>query len=376
MDITDIFKSYVKAIKIQRGLAGVDKPSLKFKTKKDDFNSKSKDIVYHITKLRDYLLVHKKEYTNINLSTSSGPSISDLEREKIDSAARNIISNCSTLLKELGAFIKKNSSSTQLYDHRKGVLDIVNNYLKSVCKIYTDLKETYARRQTEYYNVIKVIPDRENHVSVERNHFKETTRETVSEKSIKRNEPEEDDTVNKVELKSNYNLDVEQSSNNPSYSIVEELTKEELQMFEVENADLIDQLNHLKGEVKAIEQTVTHIAGLQDTFTQTVLQQDLDIQRIDTKIVGTTENVQDANLELRKAVQNNASFRFYLLFFILLLSFTLLFLNWYNDWITQGHDWGKILKENEILWSLRDKILEKMKFYTVRRTNYLDVRCS
>lgn len=304
MDITDTFRSYVNRIKLQRDLIGIDKMPLKFRLKRDDFNSKSKDVVYHISKLRDCLLQHEEQYVNINSTMWLRPSMDDSQREKIDSAARNIIKNCSSLLKELAAFVEKNSTSAQLYQHRKGVLEIVTNYLKSVCKLYANLKESYVKRQNEYNSMMKVT------FPVEK---------------------DERETKSKDEQKPSYNQDTDENINANPNSVIEELTEEELQMFEVENEDLINELNNLKGEVKAIEKKVTHIAGLQDIFTEMIMQQDLDVQRIDTKLIGATENIQDANLQLRKAVQNNASFRFYLLFFILMFSFTLLFLNWYND---------------------------------------------
>lgn len=311
MDITDIFRTYVKNEKLRRSLTGTDKgtPPLKFKKKRDEFNSKSLDIVYHITKLREYLNEHKTQYCNIKSSLSIGPSMTDLERGKVDAAARTIIKNCSTLLKELTVFIKAHPTPAQLYEHRKGVLEVVENYLKSVCKMYSDMKEFHAKRQSEYNSMLKLMPTKSN----------------------------DDETFNQVKREENisasdYKTDINDYHNTTqAHSFIEELTEEELQMFEKENEDLLNELNSFKGEVKAIEKKVTHIAGLQGTFTEMVMQQDLDIQRIDTTIVGTTENVQDANLELRKAVQNNASFRVYLLFFMLMLSFTLLFLNWYND---------------------------------------------
>lgn len=300
MDITDVFRNYVQNLKLQRSLTGTDRaPSLKIHNRKNEFNSKSKDIVFHITKLRDCLSEHKQRYVNINVATSSGPSLSDLEREQIDLAAYNINKHCTSLLKDLAAFIEKNSS-TQLYEHQKGVLEIVDNYLKSVSRIYSDMKECYSKRLASYNSMMKVTPK------------------------------EQKAGLAKEEVLSGYNQDLDEP-NVHTNSVVDELTEEELQMFEVENADLINELNNLRGEVHAIEQKVTHIAELQGTFTEMVLQQDADIQRIDTRLIGSTENVRDANDELRKAVQNNASFRFYLLFFILMMSITLLFLNWYND---------------------------------------------
>lgn len=311
MDITDIFRTYIKNEKLRRSLTRSDKgtPPLKFKNKRDEFNSKSLDVVYHITKLRDYLQEHKTQYCNCNTSSSIGPSMTDIEREKLDATARNIIINCRTLLKELDVVIESNPNRAQLYEHRKGVLNVVKNYLESVDEMYSGLKKVYAKRQSEYSSMMKVSSSPPN--------------DNKTSECLKREEKSRN---------SSYKSDVNDDNvNTYSHSFIEELTKEELQMFELENADLINELNSLKGEVKAIEKKVTRIADLHGTFTEMVLRQDEEILRIDTKLVGATENVQDANLELRKAVQNNASFRVYLLFFIMMLSFTLLFLNWYND---------------------------------------------
>ena len=47
--------------------------------------------------------------------------------------------------------------------------------------------------------------------------------------------------------------------------------------------------------------------------------------------VGASENIKDGNEEIRKAIQNRASIRVYILFFLLVMAFTLLFLDWYNE---------------------------------------------
>jgi len=56
-----------------------------------------------------------------------------------------------------------------------------------------------------------------------------------------------------------------------------------------------------------------------------------DIDRISNTVVGATENVREANEQLRQAIQRNAGLRVYVLFFLLVMSFSLLFLDWYND---------------------------------------------
>lgn len=83
--------------------------------------------------------------------------------------------------------------------------------------------------------------------------------------------------------------------------------------------------------MRNIESKAIQIAELQDLFTEKIMEQDQDLDRIDTIALSTTENIVDANTEIRLAIQTNAGLRVYILFFILVLSFTLLFLDWYND---------------------------------------------
>lgn len=76
---------------------------------------------------------------------------------------------------------------------------------------------------------------------------------------------------------------------------------------------------------------MVHIAELQELFTEKVLQQEKDIERISYSVVDSTENMKDANEQIRQAIQRNAGLRVYVLFFLLVMSFSLLFLDWYND---------------------------------------------
>ena len=89
----------------------------------------------------------------------------------------------------------------------------------------------------------------------------------------------------------------------------------------------------LKDDVQQIETKVVKIAELQQIFTEKVLQQKDDIETIASNTVRASENINDGNEEIRKAIQNRASIRVYILFFLLVMAFTLLFLDWYNEWI-------------------------------------------
>lgn len=59
--------------------------------------------------------------------------------------------------------------------------------------------------------------------------------------------------------------------------------------------------------------------------------QKYDIERIGNVVVGATENIKDANEQIKQAIQRNAGLRVWVLFFLIIMSFALLFLDWYND---------------------------------------------
>ncbi|CAB1315444.1 unnamed protein product [Coregonus sp. 'balchen'] len=79
-------------------------------------------------------------------------------------------------------------------------------------------------------------------------------------------------------------------------------------------------MSNLVDEVRQIEGKVVEISRLQEIFAEKVLMQETEIDSIHQLVVGATEN----------AIQNNAGFRVWILFF-LMCSFSLLFLDWYDS---------------------------------------------
>ncbi|XP_067646454.1 syntaxin-18 [Eurosta solidaginis] len=111
----------------------------------------------------------------------------------------------------------------------------------------------------------------------------------------------------------------------------DKLSPEDVQMFEQENVQLYHELQGVAEEVEQIEKNVVDIAQLQDIFTEKVSLQQHNIERIANAVIGATENVKDANDQIMQAIQRNAGLRVWSLFFLLVMSFTLLFLDWYYD---------------------------------------------
>ncbi|XP_063906633.1 syntaxin-18 [Zophobas morio] len=294
MDITILFKACVKTVRTTNKALGVKeaKPTLLKVNPKDANLATAKEVVKQITYLQSFLLEHKAAYLNVLNYLSTNKTMTEVDREQIDSTAEKIVNACTALIGEYKKEIAKVAKSRQREEHYSGVIESLERYLKSVSKIYTETKAVRVKRVLETHKVAKL--------------------ETIGkhEGEIKKPLP---------------------SPTTPPVNIEDELSVEEMQMFESENEMLFNELNATSEEVKQMESKVVHIAELQELFTEKVLQQEQDIERIANSVVGATSNMKDANEQIRQAIQRNAGLRVWVLFFLLVMSFSLLFLDWYND---------------------------------------------
>ncbi|XP_044262802.1 syntaxin-18 [Tribolium madens] len=291
MDITILFKACVKTVRTTNKALGLkeSKPSLPKSGPKDPNLATAKEVVKQITHLQTFLLENKAAYLNVLNYLSTNKTMTEVDREQIDTTAEKIVNACTSLIGDYKKEISKLPKSKQKEEHYQNVVDSLERYLKSVSKIYTEAKAIRVKRVLETHKVAKL--------------------ETIGGKG---------------------NLELPPVSP-PPVDIEDQLSVEEMQMFESENEMLYNELNSTSEEVKQMESKVVHIAELQELFTEKVLQQEQDIERIANNVVGATSNMRDANEQIRQAIQRNAGLRVWVLFFLLVMSFSLLFLDWYND---------------------------------------------
>ncbi|CAH2087244.1 unnamed protein product [Euphydryas editha] len=324
MDITPLFKACIKTVKT-RNKFGIQSPTSDDKQRilrskpKTGFMATAKDITSQITKLRDFLLEHRERYLSF-FNSVTGDEMSEAERDQIDTGAQRIINTCSHLLKEFRNDNRKLSVSQQTREYMDAVIDHIDSYLKAVCKIHSELKALRVKRALDIRKLSRLeMPQTKSNIL---NPFIESNKITEKEKKEISDTEEIDSPKTKMDLTENEIAVMSDEG---------ELSAEELQMFESENIQLLNELNSMTEEVRQIESKVLHIAELQEIFTEKVLQQEQDIDRIANTVVGTTETMKDANEQIKQAIQRNAGLRVYILFFLLVMSFTLLFLDWYND---------------------------------------------
>ncbi|XP_068171381.1 syntaxin-18 isoform X3 [Antennarius striatus] len=241
--------------------------------------------------------------------------MTDSERDQIDQDAQIFMRTCSEAIKQLRNEAEKQVAPSQIKVHREAVLDLIETYLKGVCKLYSEQRAMRVKRMVD--------KKRQSRISSEHHSKVEKTLEV---------EPTEEKTV-KEEGSEKSTSEVQDVTFNPweEGRVEDELSPEEIQMFEQENQRLVSEMNTLVDEVRQIEGKVVEISRLQEIFAEKVLQQETEIDSIHQLVVGATENVKDGNEDIREAIKNNAGFRVWILFFLVMCSFSLLFLDWYDS---------------------------------------------
>lgn len=324
-DVTNVFKATVKALRTRKKATGdVTKNSQTFTNilpsskLKGDFEKKSKEVVQSISKLKDFLMEHRKAYVSTGSHLSAETStMTDSERDQIDEEAEKVIHMCQTsvaLIKNLNG-----SQHSQVKEHRTAVIRLIEDYLKGVCKVYSEQRAVRVKRVVDRKRLSKLEPDK---LFKQRRANKQSpSSENTNQSSRQDQSTSEGDRSPTKSKKATSEEKMEEE---------EEISTEEAQMFERENAALFEEMSSVSEEVGQIEGKVMEIAKLQETFTEKVLEQEKDIDRIEQVVVGSTENIKEGNEEIRQAMKNSAGFRVYILFFLLLLTLSLLFLDWYN----------------------------------------------
>lgn len=332
VDITLLFRASVKTVKTRNKALGVavgggvdgsrDELFRRSPRPKGDFSSRAREVISHIGKLRDFLLEHRKDYINAHSHIlSEYGRMTDAERDQIDQDAQTFMRTCSEAIQQLRNQAHKETHSQQVREHRSAVLDFTQDYLRRVCKLYSEQRAIRVKRVVDKKRLSKLEPE-----------ATAKTREPGSEDvsldpapgSGEKPVPEEH--AEKIPAEAQPELGSWGDGKGE-----DELSPEEIQMFEQENQRLIGEMNSLFDEVRQIEGKVVEISRLQEIFTEKVLQQEAEIDSIHQLVVGATENIKEGNEDIREAIKNNAGFRVWVLFFLVMCSFSLLFLDWYDS---------------------------------------------
>lgn len=301
MDVTSTFRAcsktaatYIKAAPGKNVVENVPRNSSK-ETKQ--FSTEAKKIVGELSKVHQVLTKQRQIYFKVDKSSDAATSKILC---KLDLIVHNVIQNCLDGIKNLKSKTISINASQQNNEHQQMIILTIEKYLQVVQKFFLGLKNTHSKKKKIF---LELEPSKEK-----------------ERKVLHRNE-------------SKYNSKIQEMNDDIREVLHYEdkiSTQEDIQIFETENEQLHNELNTLSEDIKNIESKVTNITELQNFFTEKILGQDKNLENVLTTIVGSTEDVKEANEQIRKAIQRNAGLRVYVLFFLLVMSFTLIFLDWYN----------------------------------------------
>uniref|UniRef100_G3P074 Syntaxin-18 n=3 Tax=Gasterosteus aculeatus aculeatus TaxID=481459 RepID=G3P074_GASAC len=288
VDITLLFKASVKTVKTRNKAIGISVDSTKdeiFKRirPKSGFSPKAKEVISNITKLKDFLLQHRKDYVSAgSLISSDSTRMTENERDQIDQDAQIFMRTCSEAIRQLRNEAEKQVTSAQVKEHRGAVLDLIEMYLRGVCKLYSEQRAIRVKRMVDKKRLSRLAPEHRSKVE------KPPAVEPKEEKTVREESPEK----SMSEVLDNPVSLWEESR------VEDELSPEEIQMFEQENQRLVSEMNSLVDEVRQIEGKVVEISRLQEIFAEKVLQQETEIDGIHQLVVGATENVKERQMRI------------------------------------------------------------------------------
>ncbi|XP_038598372.1 syntaxin-18-like [Tachyglossus aculeatus] len=155
-NITLLFWASVKTVKTRNKALGVtvagpdggrDELFRKSPRPKGHFSARAREVISHIGKLMDFLLEHRKDYINAySPRMSEYMRMTDAERDQIDQDAQIFIRTCSDAIQQLRTEAHKEIHSQQVKEHQTAVLGFVEDYLKRVCKLYSEQRAIRVKR--------------------------------------------------------------------------------------------------------------------------------------------------------------------------------------------------------------------------------------
>ena len=148
MDLTSNFTSLVKTLRSRsKALGDVDESrSPRTQKQRSRFNSKAKDVVGNITQMKEFFLEHRENYIDQHFIMYAASSMSDVEREQIDSEAHKFIAKCKQVIGNLRNEINVCAKNPQHKEHLQEVILMLEEYLRVVGKIWSSQKALRVRR--------------------------------------------------------------------------------------------------------------------------------------------------------------------------------------------------------------------------------------
>jgi len=347
VDLTTLFKSCVKTIRTRNKAMGLTLPPSKIFSTSSSFSQlfiKAKDIQTNIASHKNLLNDHRKKYL-----VDQDQSMTEYERNYLEKVVTTNLRIIEDNVRTLEIDIKKShdeaQSSKDAQECQLNILAQLKFDFQKINSTFKSMKEHRLKRQKEKDNLFKFqrpvgskktpsATDDEIKASQMNNDISSNKKEKnaplieTSEKWMSIDEVT--DGKQGVKTTSTITNGATDYLQEEMSGMLGEISSDERQMLEEENRHLYQELMSNQEEVKQITRQVVELSQMQDLLTENVDIQAHQIEEIQDTIMAATENVRGGNEQVREAMSKDAGFRVWILFFLIVMSFTILFLDWYS----------------------------------------------
>uniref|UniRef100_A0AAF5RVL9 t-SNARE coiled-coil homology domain-containing protein n=1 Tax=Wuchereria bancrofti TaxID=6293 RepID=A0AAF5RVL9_WUCBA len=315
--------------------------------------------------LRNIVISGRKNYVSDighsrRLIASYTDSMNDFERDELDAKIKEMMQDCIQSIQALQ--LKISSSNLRAFDegpHLFQVLRMLGKHLKGTAKIVAEMRALRTKKISSTMRTCRLATLAQLYnMKKQRDELLMANGNSVETKSLKSDISSVSDSVLNDAImfgKDGLRKRVPQNMKKSEIRKLEQDGWSDVQVSdfqEVEQADDVDSLNNLDDDERAqlmienerlysqslqvdndiqkVEKQMAELYQLQATFAEKVSEQERDINVVNETTLLTVENIRIGNEQIRQAIQNMASRRVILLFCIIVLTFTLLFLDWYN----------------------------------------------
>ncbi|KAK3231119.1 hypothetical protein Dsin_003000 [Dipteronia sinensis] len=250
--------------------------------------------------LEQFMSKHRKDYVDLHRTTERERDSIEHEvtafikvcKEQIDILKNSISNDEETSKGWLG--IRTDNSNADTIAHKHGVVLILSEKLHSV---------------TARFDQLRAI------------RFQDTINKATPRRKLNRVPKPSSADISNTNTSEIRELDELQPTQ--PLSVQQQLLDDETRALQVELTSLLDAVHQT--ETKMVE-----MSALNHLMSTHILHQTQQIEHLYDQAVEATKNVELGNKEISKAIQRNSSSRTFLLLFLFVLTFSILFLDWYS----------------------------------------------
>ncbi|CAI9104147.1 OLC1v1002770C1 [Oldenlandia corymbosa var. corymbosa] len=260
-----------------------------------------------IEALDQFLMKHKKDYVDLHRTTEH-------ERDSIEHEVTVFIKTCKEQIDVLKNTIndeeansrgwlgaKSDTSNADTIAHKHGVVLILSEKLHSVTSHFDKL------RAVRFQDALNRVTPRRNPRKIGKGDVEEVPKTSP---------------LGPREMYDTQLRESEEARPGP-VRVQEQLLDDDTRALQAELSGLLD-------AVQETEKKMVEMSALNHLMSTHVLQQAQQIELLYEQAVEATKNVELGNKELSQAIQRNSSSRTFLLLFLFVMTFSILFLDWYS----------------------------------------------